>query len=104
MTAIESIIDRVLSPVLVLAVVVVAGVTVADYVDRHAPATVVASSVPSPAREPVTDAAYVASVNSDVFHRATCASAARILSANRVGYASREDVPDWRRACRRCKP
>jgi hypothetical protein len=48
---------------------------------------------------------YVASKNSNVFHRPDCPSAGRISPDNLVGFTSRADaVKSGRRPCRRCKP
>lgn len=48
---------------------------------------------------------YVASKNSEVFHRPQCSSAKRIKSTNLVRYNNRaEAVEAGKRACKRCKP
>jgi hypothetical protein len=48
---------------------------------------------------------FVASKNSDVFHRPDCSSAKRIKPENLVGYNSRADaLRAGKRPCKRCKP
>jgi hypothetical protein len=48
---------------------------------------------------------FVASKNSNVFHRPDCSSAKRIKPANLVGYNSREEtLKAGKRPCKRCKP
>lgn len=48
---------------------------------------------------------YVASKNSNVFHRPQCSSAKRIKPENLVGYSSRDEaIKTGRRPCKRCKP
>lgn len=48
---------------------------------------------------------FVASKNSNVFHRPDCSSAKRIKPANLVGYSSREEtLKAGKRPCKRCKP
>ncbi len=48
---------------------------------------------------------FVASKNSNVFHRPDCSSAERIKPANLVGYNSRgEALKAGKRPCKRCKP
>jgi len=48
---------------------------------------------------------YVASVNSEVFHRASCSYVAQISSANKVCYCTRgEAIGDGKRPCTRCNP
>jgi len=48
---------------------------------------------------------FVASKNSDVFHRPHCIWAERIKPANLVGYSSRaEALKAGKRPCKRCKP
>ena len=48
---------------------------------------------------------FVASKNSNVFHRPDCSSAERIKPANLVGYNSRgEAIKAGKRPCKRCKP
>lgn len=48
---------------------------------------------------------FVASKNSDVFHRPDCSSAKRIKPENLVGYNSRaEALEAGKRPCKRCKP
>ena len=53
----------------------------------------------------VAEYAYVASVNSEVFHQPNCRYAQRIKQNNLVGFKSREDaVNSGRRPCKVCKP
>lgn len=53
----------------------------------------------------VAEYAYVASVNSEVFHQPNCRHAQRIKPKNLVGFESREDVVNsGRRSCKVCKP
>ncbi len=48
---------------------------------------------------------YVASKNSNVFHRPDCSSAKRIKPENLVGYRSRDEaINAGKRPCKRCKP
>ncbi len=48
---------------------------------------------------------YVASKNSKVFHKPTCAWAKRIKPENLIGYNSRDEaINAGKRPCRRCKP
>ncbi len=48
---------------------------------------------------------FVASKNSDVFHRPDCSSAKRIKPANLVGYNSRQEaIAAGKRPCKLCKP
>jgi hypothetical protein len=48
---------------------------------------------------------YVASKNSTVFHLPGCSSAARISSANLVGYKTRDEaINAGKRPCKLCKP
>lgn len=48
---------------------------------------------------------YVASKNSNIFHKSTCSSAKKIASDNMVGYGSRQEaIGAGKRPCERCKP
>lgn len=48
---------------------------------------------------------YVASKNSKVFHKPTCAWAKRIKPENLIGYSSRDEAINvGKRPCKRCKP
>jgi len=48
---------------------------------------------------------YVASKNSNVFHKPDCRWAKKISSENLVGYNSREEaIKAGKRPCRWCKP
>lgn len=47
---------------------------------------------------------YVASRNSDVFHRLNCSYVNNINDSNKVYYESREDADARKRPCSRCKP
>ena len=50
-------------------------------------------------------AAYLASANSQVFHKADCRSAANIAAKNLVRYASRDEaIQAGKRPCAECKP
>ncbi len=61
-------------------------------------------SAPITQRE-VAKYAYVASVNSEVFHNPDCRWAKKISPRNLVGFKSREDaVESGRRPCKVCKP
>lgn len=49
--------------------------------------------------------AYVASANSEVFHRPACKWAKKISPRNLVGFKSREDaINSGRRPCKVCEP
>jgi hypothetical protein len=48
---------------------------------------------------------FVASNNSEVFHRAGCRGAARIASTNLLRYSGREEaIQDGKKPCAECKP
>ena len=48
---------------------------------------------------------YVASKNSEVFHKPECSSAKRIKPENLIGYGSRDEaINTGKRPCRRCNP
>ncbi|GEM_PF-3857875 len=52
-----------------------------------------------------TKASYVASKNSDVFHKSSCSSAGRILPANIIHFSTRAEArATERRPCRHCNP
>ena len=56
-------------------------------------------------RVDVAEYAYVASVNSEVFHKPSCRWAKKIKPHNIVGFKSREDaINSGRRPCKVCKP
>jgi len=58
-----------------------------------------------PAKAAATKYLYVASKNSEVFHKPECASAKRITPENLVYYKTREDaINDGKRPCKMCKP
>ena len=62
------------------------------------------TSEPTPAAD-APAAAFVASVNSEVFHVERCRHAARIKGENRVGYATRDEaVYEGLRPCKVCEP
>ncbi len=64
---------------------------------------VTASSEPAPSEQ--AQYAYVASKNSNSFHRPDCASAKRIKPENLIGFHSREEaVAAGLNPCKRCKP
>jgi hypothetical protein len=57
------------------------------------------------AENPPAECKFVASKNSDVFHRPDCASARRIKPANLVCYSSRQQaINAGKRPCKRCNP
>jgi len=57
------------------------------------------------ARAQTSEGGYVASKNSDVFHKPDCSSAKRISPENLVRYATRgEAIAAGKRPCQRCKP
>jgi PKD repeat protein len=61
-------------------------------------------SIPTP-QPPPPSQQYVASKNSDVFHRLGCSYVAQINSANRVYFATRgEALGSGRRPCSHCNP
>ena len=61
------------------------------------------ASVPHPAAAP--SEGYVASVNSEVFHKADCKSAATILAKNLVHFKTREGaIQAGKRPCAECRP
>ncbi len=48
---------------------------------------------------------FVASKNSEIFHKSTCPSAKRIAVGNIVGYKTRQEaIEAGKRPCKRCKP
>jgi len=56
-------------------------------------------------REDVAEYAYIASVNSEVFHQPNCRYAQRIKSKNLAGFKSREEaINSGRRPCEVCNP
>jgi methylphosphotriester-DNA--protein-cysteine methyltransferase len=61
-------------------------------------------------RVPITSAevaeySYIASVNSEVFHRPACKWAKKIYPRNLVGFKTREDaINSGRSPCKVCKP
>jgi len=58
-----------------------------------------------PANQAVTEYGYVASKNSEVFHKAGCRWANRIAQKNLVRYNSREEATKaGKRPCKMCKP
>ena len=53
----------------------------------------------------VAEYAYIASANSEVFHRPACKWAKKISLRNLVGFKSREDaINSGRRPCKVCEP
>ena len=67
--------------------------------------TVTASeySVPSPA--PESETGYIASKNSDKFHRLSCASAGKIKDENKIMFATREEaIGEGYSPCSVCEP
>ena len=60
--------------------------------------------VPAPAAAAPSES-YVASVNSEVFHKAGCKSASRISAKNLVTYKTREEaIQAGKRPCAECRP
>jgi len=56
-------------------------------------------------RQPAAEYNYIASKNSDVFHKSGCSSAGRIKPENLVCYTTRtEAIKVGKRPCKRCKP
>jgi hypothetical protein len=59
----------------------------------------------APSKEPAAGYKYVASKNSQVFHRPNCRSAKRISPENIVGYNNRDDaIKAGKRPCKVCSP
>ena len=76
------------------------GTGVGDVNDVNVALMIAATKRASPA-----EYKFVASKNSNVFHRPDCSSAKRIKPANLVGYSSREEtLKAGKRPCKRCKP
>jgi endonuclease/exonuclease/phosphatase family metal-dependent hydrolase len=62
------------------------------------------AATPAPAA-PAQSAGYAASVNSEVFHKAGCKSAAKISAKNLVRFKTREEaIQAGKRPCKECKP
>lgn len=58
-----------------------------------------------PAKQQAVEATFVASKNSQVFHKASCPSAKRISSNNLVSYATRDEaIAAGKKPCERCNP
>jgi hypothetical protein len=58
-----------------------------------------------PAKQQAVEATFVASKNSQVFHKAGCSSAKRISPNNLVNYATRDEaIAAGKRPCERCNP
>jgi hypothetical protein len=58
-----------------------------------------------PAKQQAVEATFVASKNSEIFHKANCPSAKRISPNNLVSYATRDDaVAAGKKPCQRCNP
>lgn len=58
-----------------------------------------------PAKQQSVESNYVASKNGQVFHRADCQFAAKILPANLVSYSTREQaITAGKRPCKSCNP
>ena len=65
----------------------------------------IATSTPSAQGIDSTEGEYVASCNSDKFHRLDCTSANKILEGNRVWFSSAEEaLASGYTPCGRCKP
>ncbi len=58
-----------------------------------------------PAKQEIAEAKFVASRNSEVFHKANCPSAKRISPNNLVSYATRDEaISAGKKPCQRCNP
>jgi hypothetical protein len=58
-----------------------------------------------PAKQQAVESTFVASRNSDVFHKANCSSAKRISANNLVNYATRDEaITAGKKPCERCNP
>jgi hypothetical protein len=58
-----------------------------------------------PAKQQAVEATFVASKNSQIFHKASCPSAKRISTGNLVSYATRDEaIAAGKRPCERCNP
>jgi hypothetical protein len=58
-----------------------------------------------PVKQQAVEATFVASKNSQVFHKASCPSAKRISTGNLVSYATRDEaIAAGKRPCERCNP
>jgi hypothetical protein len=58
-----------------------------------------------PAKQQAVEATFVASKNSQIFHKASCPSAKRISSNNLVSYATRDEaIAAGKKPCQRCNP
>jgi hypothetical protein len=59
----------------------------------------------NPVKQQAVEAKFVASKNSQVFHKASCPSAQRISAKNLVSYATRDEaIAAGKRPCERCNP
>jgi methylphosphotriester-DNA--protein-cysteine methyltransferase len=62
-------------------------------------------SPPPVAVEPPTSSGFVASKNSEVFHKPDCKSAAKISEKNLVRYGTRKEaIQAGKRPCGECRP
>lgn len=58
-----------------------------------------------PAKQQAVEGTFIASRNSDIFHKANCSSAKRISANNLVSYATREEaITAGKKPCQRCNP
>jgi phosphatidylserine/phosphatidylglycerophosphate/cardiolipin synthase-like enzyme len=65
----------------------------------------IAATDPQPSAAATGQASYVASKNSEVFHRADCKSAAKIAARNVIRYNTRDEaVSAGKRPCAECRP
>jgi len=69
-------------------------------------ATISSKEIARPApKPPVAEYKFVASKNSQVFHKADCSSARRISPENLIGYNTTDEATQaGKRPCKRCKP
>ncbi len=58
-----------------------------------------------PVKQQAVEATFVASKNSQIFHKASCSSAKRISANNLVSYATRDEaIAAGKKPCERCNP
>jgi hypothetical protein len=72
---------------------------------RLQPRKAAAEKNTKPAKQQAAESSYVASKNGQVFHRADCQFAAKILPDNLVSYSTREQaIAAGKRPCKSCNP